>query len=31
MWNRQQQAAEALQTLEQTGEVELARPQGGTA
>jgi len=33
MWNRQQQAAEALQTLEQTGEVEIAlpRPQGGTA
>jgi len=33
MWNRQQQAAEALQTLEQTGEVELARPQpqGGAA
>ena len=33
MWNRQQQAAEALQTLEETGEVEIAlpRPQGGAA
>ena len=33
MWNRQQQAAEALQTLAETGEVELAlpTPTGGAA